>query len=483
MSLIKQRNSSDYLFILLGCLITVYLLLRTYFVDITDDEAWSFYNVKKFWYVEALCSGNTHWFNFAAIKVALLLGLEQVWQIRWLSVLSGIMFLYLGYKWVKTLDGLALKLFAFSFLFLNPYLLEYLTLARGYSSALCFMVFSLIFLFKSLKENEKRSFAFYSLVFAGCSAIANFGFFYFFLSFGAIYFYRFHFKNGIAFIKTKSFYVDLFYAIGISALVLRALLFIKECSNDIGSFGGGDLTSSVFCNFIETLIYNNFHLSNIIRDTLGIGLFAFIFTAALFGIIRYKKHKDNLYFYSSLILLILLALTVFNKWVFNILYPTERTALMFYPLMTIILVGFLKNMIVTKAFYQKIILYLISLILIINFCFSLNLKTGYDHPFCKDSKSYFDYLNTLNPKKIGMPLELYCVFVKYYQITGCEFEGESINTVGYDHPYIKKNRLEDFEYLLLFYPYNLSYYKGTPIKLTKIKLFPDSKTMVVKVEK
>ena len=93
------------LFLGIICLICLYLIARAYCVDITDDEAWSFYNMKHFWYVETLCTGNTHWFNSLAIKISLLFGFEQAWQIRWFSILSGIGFLWLLYHWIKTRES------------------------------------------------------------------------------------------------------------------------------------------------------------------------------------------------------------------------------------------------------------------------------------------------------------------------------------------------------------------------------------------
>ena len=43
-------------------------------VDVTNDEAYSFYIMKDFWYVEALCTGNTHWLNSLGIDAAILSG-------------------------------------------------------------------------------------------------------------------------------------------------------------------------------------------------------------------------------------------------------------------------------------------------------------------------------------------------------------------------------------------------------------------------
>lgn len=478
MQKIKHKNNS--LFFVLGCFIVCYILLRAYYVDITDDEAWSFYNVKKFWYVETLCSGNTHWFNFAAIKAALLLGFEQAWQLRWFSVLSSIAFLYIGYSWIKTLESFYLKLFAFSIVFLNPYVLEYLTLARGYSAGLCFMVLTLYFFIKSISENKKRRWAFFALVFAGFSAVANFSFFYFFVSFSVVYFYHYYFKNGFDFFKKKTFYVDLFYAIGIVCLVLRALLFIRECANDLSEFGGEDLVTSVFGSYIETLLYSNLSLHPTFKFVLASTLFLIILGASVFGIVKFESHRNKLYQYTSLIVLAMLCLTIFNKWCFHVLYPTERTALMFYPLMSIIVVQFFSS-IQIKLIFEKMLLYFISILLIVNFSFNAKLISGYDHPYCMNTKQYFDYLSTMKVKKVGLPVELYFVFLKYYQITNCQFQGESINEYKVHKRWLLNNKLEDFEYLLMLPPYDLNYYKRSNVQLKAIKFFPKTKAIIVKV--
>jgi hypothetical protein len=52
----------------------------------------------------------------------------------------------------------------------------------------------------------------------------------------------------------------------------------------------------------------------------------------------------------------MLALTVFNKWCFDVLYPTHRTVLMFYPLIAMVLVGFV-NAVITKHKIKAIISY------------------------------------------------------------------------------------------------------------------------------
>src|ERR1700752_322303 len=232
------------------CLLAFYVIYKSINIDMTHDEAYSFYNVKHFWWVETLCTGNTHWFNFAAIKLAVLCGFEKAWQLRWLTICSASIFLYIAFLWIKPFPNSSIKFFAFSLLLLNPYMLDYFSLARGNATGIAFQALSLLFLYKMLQE-EKRVFSLLALGFGGLSAIANFNFYYFFVALSAVYFFQFYFIGGFSFLKKKAFYFDVIYFIGISTLVLKAFWFITVCSNDIGPYGGDGFVDSLFSGYVK----------------------------------------------------------------------------------------------------------------------------------------------------------------------------------------------------------------------------------------
>jgi hypothetical protein len=482
MQTIKTRILSNLLFSVLIGLLMAYVIIRAVCIDLTHDEAYSFYNVKHFWYVEALCTGNTHWFNFVAIKAAVLLGLEKAWQLRWFTMLSAMVFLSVGYHWLKSIKSIPVKAFAFSFLFLNPYLLDYLSLARGYAAGLMFESLGICFLILAY-NGKKQVLSFLALFFAGMAAIANFNFFYFFAAFSLVYFYLYYFRNGFSFLKEKQFYRDLLFSLGIVALVLRALLFITKCSNDIGAYGGETLVDSVFYGFIDGFVYRNFSVPANVIYSIACVLFPLILCAALFGTYHFKRKHQQLYAYASCIFLLMLLLLLVNKYFFHVLYPTYRTTLMFFPLMAIILTCFF-NEILKSLLLKKIVLLSLSALFLVNFTLSLNLYSTFDYPEQRDAKQAFQLVQDLGAKKVGIAPELYGVFRNYYQQTNQYkyfFVGESINTsvpVGVD-PQI--NRLVEYDYLILFPPYKLGFYKNNTIKFVGIKYFKDTGTFIVKV--
>jgi hypothetical protein len=481
---IKTRFIVNTIFFFLVYALVVYIIARSLSLVITHDEAYSFYNVKHFWYVETLCTGNTHWFNFLAMKAAVLLGFEKIGQLRWFSLFSSGVFLTVGYFWIKSIKDIPTKVFAFSLALLNPYVIDYLSLARGYSAGLMFEVLGICCFCLAVK-NKNRNVAFLSLFFAGMSAIANFNFFYFFVAFSMLYFYRYHISKGFVFWKSKPFYVDLLFTLGITGLVLKALRFITLCSNDIGAYGGDDLVGSVFSGYIDTLIYRNFNIASPLVNGMAYILFIGLTGAAIYGIIKNKKHNNTWYTFSSSLFLIMLVLLVFNKWCFGILYPTYRTALLFYPLISLIVIGFMSSIIRYKKI-KTLILYMFSFILAGNFIMSCSFTKTFDYSEQRDSKSSFTYLESMGAKKVGIDPYLYGVFRNYYQQTEhlkFSFTGDCLNLFTVSRPNYGNNKLADFDYLVLYPPYNLSYYKNNEVKFQGMKYYIQTGTLVVKVIK
>lgn len=465
------------------CLLAVYILTKSVTVDMTHDEAYSFYNVKHFWWVETLCTGNTHWFNFAAIKLAVLCGFEKVWHLRWFTSLSALVFLYVAFLWVKSFSSTSIKFFAFSLLLLNPYMLDYFSLARGYASGIAFQALSLLFLYKALQE-EKRLFSLLALGFGGLSAIANFNFYYFFVGLSAVYFFQFYFIRGFSFLKKSSFYLDSVYVIGISVVVLKALWFITDCSNDIGSYGGDGFVDSLFSGYVKGWLYGEYVLSKQALIVTDYVIMAFVFIACVYGILRFKKHQKKFYFLGSIILLFMYVLCVVNRVFLDVLYPVDRTTLMFFPLMALVIVCFINELSRSITFFNLTSLVL-SMALIVIFFGSPSLDSTYDYKEQIDAKESFEFVELLKAKEVGISGDLFGVYRNYYQLTDDQsfsFKGEYIETnnpVGLDK---SGSGLKKYDYLILYPPYNLNHYRNNTVKFQAVKLFPGSGTLILKVE-
>jgi hypothetical protein len=458
--------------------IFLYVTIRAALIDVTHDEAYSFYNMKKFWYAEALCTGNTHWLNSAAIKMAIIFNLENLLSIRWLSIASALVICVIVWKWIKQTKGFDNQLLIIAVLLCNPYILDYLSIARGYAAGLMLEFVSLFFLAKAVETQNKRT-AFFSLLFAGLSPVANFSYIYFFFAFCLIYFFKFYFLQG-RFWGRKEFYRDVLFSFAIAALVIRAFLFISNCSNDVIG-AGTDNMAEFFHVFADALLYMKWQPALNILSVLGVAMFLFILSAACYGVMQ-KSLNDSLYFISAAIFLLIIFLLLVNHFAFHLVFPYYRSAVFLFPVSAICTVSFIKVI----NLRIKLSSYILSILLLLNFIFSANVKWVFDFKIQCNLKESMDYVASLNAQHVGISPELYGGFRNYYQMTWknyYDFFGKPINT---NLPRGRSNDplfLEKFDHLILFPPYNLSFYRNNKIKLRGLHLFPETGTLIVKVEK
>ncbi|MGP8213964.1 MAG: hypothetical protein ACLQQ4_00230 [Bacteroidia bacterium] len=452
------------------CLLVIYIAIRTYSVDITNDEAYSFHNVKKFWYAEALCTANTHWLNSLAIKAALLFNSENNWQIRWFSTLSALVFYIIGFLWIQSLEKAYLKFFAFALLLLNPFVIDYFGLARGYASGLMFESIGML-LFLTNLENSKRPVAFAALLCSGLSAIANFSFVYFFAGFGIVYFFTYYLKPRTGFLKNRNFYIDALLTVAILSLIIRAWIFIIRCSNDTGA--GTDVITDVSYSFMAALLYRNFNIGNFFAITLSCIPILLIALMCVYGVFKYKKHKQKVFYYSSLILSIILTILCINFVCFKIVLPYGRSALFMFPLICIAITYFLDS--ILASLLKKIILTAMGVALLFNFTRTINFTRTFDFIEQEDTKNVFNYVDSIGAKHIEVNRTLYGVYVNYYQLTDkmkYHFKADKFNP---------DSNLIHYDYLLFSPVCNVTPRYNKDVKLDTVKKFRRNNIVLIKI--
>ena len=462
-------------------LLIIYVGLRAALVDMTHDEAWSFHNVKNFWYVEFLCTGNSHWINSSAMKISILLGCENVFCLRWFSVLSFIITCCFGFWWIKSFIYGSTRLLGFCLLFLNPYLIDYFGLARGYAGGVMFQCAALWLFINGISSN-KRIPLFAALFFSCISAIANYSFVYFSFAFGIIYFYKIYFSKGKLFLKNKNFYIDSAFCLCVALLIIRAIIFMMRCSGDFRGAGEPSFLS-MFHVFSDGLLYYKITLPKLVLFAFSLAIFIFVSSACYFGITGKNKHRNQLYYYVSLLLSIMIINMVINYFCFQVPYPFYRAAqLLFVP--TFISVTCFIDFYLYKI--TKPIVITVVILLIINFISCINFKYVFDFKEQADAELCFNKLEKLNAKHIGISPELYGVFVNYYQSSTTKkhsYIGDRIETRYPKGLCNIKNKLAEFDYLILYPPYDLSYYINSNVHLTNVYVSPTTKNLILQVQK
>ena len=468
-------------FSLMGGLVLIYIICKASAIAITHDEAYSFFIMKNFWYVEALCTGNTHWLNSAAIQLAISAGLEQVMAIRWLSLLSAGVFIATILLFIRGLQlSSPLVLFALALCLLNPYVLDYFSIARGYASGLMLETLALFFFIKGkLLTNARLSF--YALCAAALSIFANYSFAYFFLSFACYYFFDNYFLKKNNFFRSIYFYRDgLIFALT-ALFLIRAVIFLKSCSNDY--VGAGTDNFSYFLGILPSgLCYNRFHFSPLLICMLNYFIFIFLSCIGIYGFF-FKTNPEHLNFriLSGILLLLLLTITL-SHFLAHATLPANRSALFLFPISALSLICWMNSL--PRSAYFNFLLLICSGALVLNFFISANFKYNIDFKFNANIKEVFDILELQKAESVGLSSGFYGAYRNYYTQklhNPYHFHAELIKADDNQAMLNHASNLNSLEFLVLLPPYDLHFYQLKNIQLKAINFFPESEAVIFKI--
>ena len=175
--------------LIISLIVWVYIIYRAVLFEITQDEAYSYFLVKTNYWKALPGTYNTHWLNTLSTKIFLLLpGEDNVWKLRMLSILSWPVFALSIIKLCRRFDNRIIGWLFFFVCILNPYLVLYFSLERGYAVACALLVFSLWQTGKliDLQEIHPQKWMRVFLP-AALSVLGNFSLLYFFIGLVAVY--------------------------------------------------------------------------------------------------------------------------------------------------------------------------------------------------------------------------------------------------------------------------------------------------------
>src|SRR5258706_7543058 len=175
--------------VVIAFLLWCYIIYRALFISITQDEAYTYLLVKTYKWKLALTTTNTHWLNSFFMRLLLYLpGQDHLWKIRMLPVLCWIIYSYSTIRLSTYFKSQWIGFVFFIIAVLNPFLIFYFSLARGYAPACALIMLSLWLSFKNIQSNEIRPQKWFNVFLAASVAtLANFSAFYFFLGLISIF--------------------------------------------------------------------------------------------------------------------------------------------------------------------------------------------------------------------------------------------------------------------------------------------------------
>jgi hypothetical protein len=381
-------------------LVFVYITVRASLLGITYDEAWTIIsfvplNILNIFLFNP-CDANNQILNTLLIKGLFVFGNHSILTARLPNVLAFVVYAFFTYRIAKGFLNHYLGITLFIILLCNPFVLDFFSLARGYGLAMALQMGSLFYLLEFCKSNKLTNYSF-SLLFAALAVLSNFTFLYFFLAIFGV-------GNIISLImnKWKMDYLKVLVTGVLFTLLLALLIYIpmtKLIINERLYYGGniGFYQDTLLSLFSFSLYHPyDLHLGRIVLNgfLLACGIIA-VFTVFNRG----KRSLELLTGKTAVILLltgIIILATLLNHYISGTFYLTDRTALMFFPLMMCVII-FLADYVNHTALLipVRIIVTVICVLSLLNFGINANFTKTILWPFDAHTESILSRINSI----------------------------------------------------------------------------------------
>ncbi len=389
----------------IGFFILLYLTIRIFTVPISDDEYMTIEMHASQNILDILITGqqnldwaaNNHVLNTLFIKLELFVFGWQDWAIRLHILMSFVVGYFFCYKLLKIFITSEFRILLYMLLvFLNPYLLDFYGIARGYALSISAFIAALFYLFKYLETKSLKDFnALYFCMFI--SIWSNFSALYLLLILNLIIAYE-----NRNFIKNLEQKKALLLGLVFSSLIVVIITFplIKTLSSPIVYGGNSGIFNDMIVNYISQFIHHNPKIDRHLIFTkdwklveiLGIILFLLWIALTLFSYTFKPMHKIKQS--QNIFLFFLIAIATLSKILFFVNqtpFPTGRTQLLFSMAFYLGICVAFERIINTKPKFVSVLIFVVSL-LITHFFYSLTFVNTIDWWQNGDAKDITQYL-------------------------------------------------------------------------------------------
>lgn len=408
----KQFNF--YGFVTLYGIIFLIIIYKVFNVPVTTDEVPTYFFYSKFsvWEIMMYPDNwpNNHILNTILTKSCLALFGNDQWVIRLPNLLIFILF-SVG---VFNILSLVLKTDSFFFLpgamlFINPYLLDFFGICRGYGISTTMVTITIWFLISGYTK-RRSVWIWFSLLTSVLASYANFTTLVFWASTVILVWLYFFFENYRSLKKLIKPTLIIFF-VSLAYLAIIAVPIHKLQSTDQFKYwSSGGFYQDTILSLIYEWEYRSEILSKIHSNFIVGFIVAILLLNILFLILYLKKEKFSLqsFYHPMVISLLLLVLPAFINIVQSLLLGTPnlkgRTALFFYPLFaTFTVITFSMFPKIKKHSINKVLAIFIGIIFFTNLIHRINLNCVKEWDYDQNT---LEVVNYLKEKNNGDPISL-----------------------------------------------------------------------------
>jgi hypothetical protein len=456
-------------------------------MQITHDEARSFFLVKTNYYRALAGTANTHWLNSFFIKIwSLVLG-NAPGLIR-IHLLIAFPFFAIGiFKLADYIPNRSAQLLFCCFVLLNPYVLDFFAVARGYGLALTFQAWLLLYFIKAAMSEQYDHKQWLKVFILSVFMIAsNLSYLYSLLAVMGFLFYGAFSFSGLSFdIKQKKYQQLLWLFFFLILFTVADLMFIKFYGKDLEYGGDTDFVGSIFGSVWEGSLY--YCSSPMLINTVSYLSLGILICGILYFCYKYFQTK-------KVSAGILLALVLGSIFILNFLFHVflknpfliKRTALQWYVpgiLLIFLFVGILTPKTSMRTIFS-IACYFASGVILFFFVEQANLHYCFEWRFQSEAQNQLKDLVKLGAKNAA--INNFGVFTHYYRLVDTNFAKLHISKF-HDDRFIDQcdsmelKKLEQYDYIVIYWPEAYENIKKSNLKITLLKEYKYTPEKLVKV--
>ncbi len=390
----KYHKINTIILLLIIVSASVYVAIRAYYLSFTHDECQSLKIITGD--VAVTRSANDHIFNTWLMAMFFhLFGAKEIY-LRLPNILGFILYSYFAYKILIKTSSLALMLLGACLLFLNPYFLDFFSLARGYGLSLAFGLGAIYYLFRQVSFDSYKQYILslsLSLLFSLLSAYSNL--------FGInlniaimlifmIELFQLWKSNTIKFTVNDKILIALVFIINLFVLNnLVHQIFVLKNNNELNFGGQNNFIDNVLTILIHRSMYFSYYgeiLWKVLRDAI-IAVFA---VSMLFTMCCSKK---STYSRITILLFLMVFATILQHYLFDAFYPPERSSLIYITLFGLFVFYLLSEVYslvqsnrTVKIVFNILVFLLLCLPLGYHFSSGMNLKYTKEWKFDSNTK-------------------------------------------------------------------------------------------------
>lgn len=335
---------------LLALLLLCYSVYRANALSLTHDEALTYTIVKgEGWSVEQ--TANHHPLNTALMKASYALCGNSELALRLPNLLAHLAYLAFGLLLLHRIRLSAFRFVLFVFLNVNPLLLDFFSLARGYGLAMAALLASIYFLVRAWEENENLSrrtllFVCLSQAAALCADWANYTLLTVHSGLFTVALLRLYYREGRPVFGKKEWLHAAAFVL-LLAMAWRPLLkelFRLKQAGELYYGGTKGFFGDTICSIVDPAWYL-LGLDNWLSALMARLAAILLIAAALIVLLRFRRKVQYALPEISLVLFAFYFLQVMvQAFFFNGLYPRDRTALALIPLGTLLVFSALDSL-------------------------------------------------------------------------------------------------------------------------------------------